>query len=70
MSTKSIGITLVILGAGSFLLPLFGLQFKIMAIFGSYSWIAAVIAVIFGITLLIKKEEPMPKAPKKQSNKK
>lgn len=57
MDKKGFGVIMVFLGAGSFLLPLFGLQFRIMALFGSYSWIAALAAIIIGILLVAKGKE-------------
>ena len=48
---KSFGWFLIIMGVGSFILPLFGLQFKIMRLFGD-SPIVAIIMAVVGIALL------------------
>jgi hypothetical protein len=47
---------LVFLGAGSFLLPLIGLQFRIMNLFGDATPIIAIALVIGGIFMVIKGE--------------
>lgn len=56
MSLKGFGVMLVVLGAGSFILPAMGLQFKVMSIFGDAQPIVAVIATIAGILLLVGNE--------------
>lgn len=50
---RKFGATLVVLGIGSFVLPFFGLQFKIINIFGEAQWIIAIIAIIVGILMVI-----------------
>ncbi len=50
---KRLGVFLIIFGAGSFILPLFGLQFRLLSLFGNYTSIAAIIAVVVGVVLLI-----------------
>ncbi len=50
---KKFGATLVVLGIGAFILPLFGLQFRIINIFGEVQWIIAIIAIILGILMVI-----------------
>lgn len=50
---KSLGGTLLILGIGSFILPLMGFQFRLISIFGNNQTIAAIIMVIVGIILLL-----------------
>jgi uncharacterized membrane protein YeaQ/YmgE (transglycosylase-associated protein family) len=49
---KRLGWFLVILGVGSFILPLFGLQFKLMMLFGD-SPIAAIVMAIVGAIILV-----------------
>ena len=56
MSTKGLGAMLVFLGAGSFLLPLVGLQFRIMNLFGSATPIIAIALIVGGILMVIKGE--------------
>jgi hypothetical protein len=56
MSTKGLGAMLVFLGAGSFLLPLIGLQFRIMNLFGDATPIIAIALVIGGIFMVVKGE--------------
>lgn len=44
------GIWMVILGIGSFILPMMGLQFKLLALFGEYTPVAGIgLAVVGGI---------------------
>ena len=47
---KNLGCFLMILGVGSFVLPLFGLQFKIMRLFGESPTVAIIMAIV-GIAL-------------------
>lgn len=47
------GITFVIFGIGSFILPLMGLQFKLLSLFGEYQSIAGVALLIIGIGMII-----------------
>jgi len=56
MSIKGLGAMLVFLGAGSFLLPLVGLQFRIMNLFGDATPIIAIALVIGGILMVVKGE--------------
>jgi len=56
MSTKGLGAMLAFLGAGSFLLPLVGLQFRIMNLFGSATPIIAIALIVGGILMVIKGE--------------
>lgn len=56
MSMRGLGGTLVILGAGSFVLPFFGLQFRVMNIFGSAQTAVAIVAVAAGLALLFTKD--------------
>ena len=53
MGKKGIGLTMVILGVGSFILPFFGLQFRIMNLFGNVQWIVAIIIALIGALLLL-----------------
>ncbi len=39
---KGIGIWLLVLGVGSFILPLMGMQFRLVSVFGEYAPFAAV----------------------------
>ena len=57
MSKKSYGIMLMFMGVGSFILPLFGLQFKILTLFGSFQWIVSLLLAIGGLGLLVMGEE-------------
>ena len=49
---KRLGWFLVILGVGSFILPLFGLQFKLMMLFGDSPIVAIVMAIVGAIILV------------------
>jgi hypothetical protein len=49
---RSIGILLLILGIGTFILPQLGLQFRIMSVFGRNPETFAVIMAIVGAVLL------------------
>jgi hypothetical protein len=49
---KNLGVLLLVLGAGSFILPMLGLQFKLMRLFGDAQPIVAIIAVLLGAVLL------------------
>jgi len=49
---RSLGIWLLILGVGSFVLPMMNLQFRILSLFGEHAPIAGIVmAVIGGIML-------------------
>jgi len=56
MSAKGIGVLLMGLGVGSFILPFFGLQFRIMSFFGGATWIIAVVMTLLGLGLIIKSD--------------
>ena len=47
-----IGILLIILGAGSYVLPMMGLQFKLLSIFGAYQGMAQIGALVIGVVLV------------------
>lgn len=47
------GWLLTILGVGSFILPLMGLEFRIMRIFGDAAPIAAIVVAVVGVVLLV-----------------
>ncbi|HRD77350.1 MAG TPA: hypothetical protein PK264_15695 [Hyphomicrobiaceae bacterium] len=48
-----IGILLLILGAGSYVLPMMGMQFKLMSIFGAYQGWAQIGAIVVGAILVV-----------------
>ncbi len=50
---RSLGIWLTVLGVGSFILPMMGLQFRIMKIFGSSLPLVALFMAVVGIVLLV-----------------
>jgi hypothetical protein len=50
---KSWGVWLLILGIGSFILPVFGLQFALLNIFGESQVLAAIGMIIVGVVLLV-----------------
>jgi len=50
---KGYGITFIILGGGAFILPFFGVQFRLISIFGEYQLFAAFAAIILGIIMLV-----------------
>ena len=54
---KRLGWFLVILGVGSFILPLFGLQFKIMMLFGDSPIVPIIMAIVGGIILVASGDE-------------
>jgi hypothetical protein len=47
-----LGMTLVLLGVGSFVLPLVGLQFRVLSLFGENQAIAAIGMVVVGGLML------------------
>ena len=50
---KSYALIMIVLGAGSFILPLFGLQFRLLTIFGSATpYLGAGLAVL-GVVILV-----------------
>jgi len=50
---KNAGWLLLILGVGSFILPFFSLEFRLMRLFGDATPIAAIVMAIVGIGLLV-----------------
>ena len=52
MSKEGFGAMLIFLGIGTLVLPLLGLQFRIMSLFGSHSWVAGLVAIGIGILLV------------------
>ena len=48
----SLGILLLVLGIGSFILPLLGFQFRILSIFGANQDIAAIVIAVVGAALV------------------
>lgn len=71
---RSWGIFLIVIGGGSFILPFFKLQFKILSIFGDYQMLVAILALIVGVILTIlsfvrkKKEIVQPDNSSQESN--
>jgi len=48
------GVTILIIGIGSFLLPMMGMQFRIMAIFGEGNeQMGGVILAVIGVILIV-----------------
>lgn len=47
------GVWVLILGLGSFILPMFGFQFRILSIFGDAAPLVGIILTILGIVLLV-----------------
>ena len=45
---SGIGLTLIIMGSGSFLLPLFGLQFALLNLLGSARPVVALVLIVAG----------------------
>jgi hypothetical protein len=60
---KTWGIRLLIIGLGSFLLPLVGLQFRILSPFGPTVWIAGTVCVFVGLMLVGQADSDSPNAP-------
>jgi hypothetical protein len=52
MSKEGFGAMLVFYGIGTIVLPLIGLQFRLMMLFGEASWIAGIAAIGAGVALL------------------
>lgn len=50
---QRLGCFLFILGAGSFILPLFGLQFKLLMLFGDATPIVGVVLALVGLVLFL-----------------
>ncbi len=42
------GVTLLLIGLGSFVLPMMGMQFKLVSIFGEYEMIAGIAMAVIG----------------------
>jgi hypothetical protein len=61
-SMRSWGNSLIVIGLGSFVLPLFGLQFKIINIFGAYQGIAGIVAAVLGLILVLLSSARVPGA--------
>jgi len=43
-----LGIFLLVMGIGTFVLPMVGLEFRLMSLFGEYQPIAAAVAIVVG----------------------
>jgi uncharacterized membrane protein YeaQ/YmgE (transglycosylase-associated protein family) len=52
---RSFGILLLVLGLGSFVLPMMNLQFRIMSVFGKSSSTVAIVMAVVGAVLLFLK---------------
>jgi hypothetical protein len=50
---KSWGVTCLILGVGSYVLPKFGMQFRLLSLFGEATPIVAAVLTVLGIVLLV-----------------
>jgi uncharacterized membrane protein YgdD (TMEM256/DUF423 family) len=48
-----LGATLIILGGGSFVLPLFGLQFRLLSLFGKATPVIGIVLAVAGVILII-----------------
>jgi hypothetical protein len=59
---KGLGIVLIIIGAGSFILPQFGIQFRLMSAFGENQPIAAAVAIGLGLLLVFLSLRKKPDA--------
>lgn len=47
------GITFLVLGIGSFILPLIGVQFALLSLFGQYVSVVAGILIVLGLVMVI-----------------
>ncbi|MBC7796881.1 MAG: hypothetical protein H7Z37_08415 [Pyrinomonadaceae bacterium] len=47
------GITFLILGIGSFILPLMGMQFSLLSLFGQYVSVVAGILIVLGLVMVV-----------------
>ena len=50
---KGWGITSLLIGIGAFILPMFGIQFILVSVFGEYELLAAIGYIVVGIGLLV-----------------
>lgn len=51
---RNTGVLLLVIGVGSFVLPMFGLQFKLLRVLGDATpYVGAGLAVVGGILLLV-----------------
>jgi len=57
MSAKGTGAMFLFMGLASFVLPLIGVQFRILSIFGGARWIVSVILCIVGVIMLAAGKE-------------
>jgi hypothetical protein len=46
------GILLIVLGVGSFILPMMGMQFRLLSLFGEHTGIAGAVMAVLGVILL------------------
>ena len=49
---RGLGIMLLIFGIGSFVLPMMGMQFRLLSLFGEYSQIAGGVLAVIGAILV------------------
>lgn len=59
-SQRSWGVRLLVLGAGSFILPMFGLQFRLLKPFGL---VAGVVCAVVGLVVLARTDPQIHKEP-------
>jgi hypothetical protein len=57
------GIFLIIIGAGSLLLPMFGFQFTLMSFVEAYQPWAGIVVAIIGVALVVYGMNRQPAAP-------
>ena len=57
MGIKGLGSMLAFLGVGSFVLPFFGLQFRVLSLFGEATWVFSLLLAIIGIMMMVKGKE-------------
>ena len=53
MSARGLGVLLGFLGLGGLVLPFFGLQFKILSIFGGADWLVGLVLMVIGGLLFL-----------------
>ena len=53
MGKKGIGIMMMFMGIGGFVLPLMGVQFRILSFFGAGQYVVAGILAVVGLILLV-----------------